>query len=490
MTRGKIDLIITGTGRCGTGYVAQLLSSAGFPCGHEAIFTWPGLDFAKAQLEAQPFLRGDASWLAAAHLDNDILSEAKVVHLVRHPQRVIESCLRANPGRTPPYLRYLEKHCPEVARYESVLDKAAARYIYWNELIEQATENRESLFYKIEYGITPLLSWMYDQQLLDESKVDESKLFSDTAYNHKAGPTKKAYLEDMSPELREPLLEICERYGYLWEEDKKPRFTPTVKRAPSVMIATPVAGSPSWAYVDSLMSLDISGIQIRMARVGAPGKPLPIAMARTLLVQELLTTDFEYILMVDLDAQLHPGTIKRLLSWDVPIIGALAFLKECPVMPAWDLLSKVDRESFDPNRVSVRHLFAIDRTREWLEAHPEMIVDEAAILSDRPSDALVKLDGGHVGAHCLLVHRDVFDQVPPPWFQGTNDLARFGTGEDVFFVRRVQERGFEAYIDLSVQAGHLNGETSIGARSFMAWDALTDWEKTVAVSGGVEWARK
>jgi hypothetical protein len=43
-------VLITGTGRCGTGWMARALTAAGAPCGHEAAFTARG--------------HGDCDWVA------------------------------------------------------------------------------------------------------------------------------------------------------------------------------------------------------------------------------------------------------------------------------------------------------------------------------------------------------------------------------------------------------------------------------------------
>ena len=37
----KLDFLVTGTGRCGTVYMAELLTSLGIPCGHESLFQMP-----------------------------------------------------------------------------------------------------------------------------------------------------------------------------------------------------------------------------------------------------------------------------------------------------------------------------------------------------------------------------------------------------------------------------------------------------------------
>lgn len=83
--------LITGTGRCGTGYVAQLLTEAGYPCGHEVqcgIENWTEFD--------GPRDAHESSWLALHWLMNQHadMVEYQVLHVIRRPDAVIESLHR------------------------------------------------------------------------------------------------------------------------------------------------------------------------------------------------------------------------------------------------------------------------------------------------------------------------------------------------------------------------------------------------------------
>ena len=78
-----IELLVTGTGRCGTGYVSKLLTASGIPCGHEEVYTPLGI-------QNRPELVADASWCAVPFLKD---FQGRIVHLVRHPLAVIRSFL-------------------------------------------------------------------------------------------------------------------------------------------------------------------------------------------------------------------------------------------------------------------------------------------------------------------------------------------------------------------------------------------------------------
>ena len=89
----KLQYVVTGTGRCGTVFLANLLTSVAIPCGHESIFTNWGIEEARARLEGQaPIwisaisraacgdwlpdadIAADSSYMAAPFLDDDLLN--------------------------------------------------------------------------------------------------------------------------------------------------------------------------------------------------------------------------------------------------------------------------------------------------------------------------------------------------------------------------------------------------------------------------------
>lgn len=77
---GVPRFVIVGSGRCGTGWIAQVLAAAGIRCGHEGWFN--PLDQRADDLD------GDASWCAIPHLDT---FDGLVWHQTRHPLAVIAS---------------------------------------------------------------------------------------------------------------------------------------------------------------------------------------------------------------------------------------------------------------------------------------------------------------------------------------------------------------------------------------------------------------
>lgn len=77
---------IVGPARSGTAYIAEVLTAAGVPTGHEDMFGKYGFD-------ARPELRGDSSWLAVPFLE-DIPAVCPIVFQTRDPVKVVESNFR------------------------------------------------------------------------------------------------------------------------------------------------------------------------------------------------------------------------------------------------------------------------------------------------------------------------------------------------------------------------------------------------------------
>lgn len=213
-------LLVTGTGRCGTGFTAHVLNSVrkGM-CSHEGVFTLKGWQHALELLEkrrAYPNwkLQADSSWLAVPYLQRPELFNMTAVHLVRHPKNTIESIVKemrwAMTLPRAPFMEYGEEHFPEIKQHEDdIVNHAAAWYITFN----REAECRGDIRHKVEDG---------PQVMLDRLGIDYDgkELFSKTDYNTRSWiEHTEVGLEDISEQLKEPLLEMAKRYGYKWTDD-------------------------------------------------------------------------------------------------------------------------------------------------------------------------------------------------------------------------------------------------------------------------------
>lgn len=166
----KLKYLIVGTGRSGTVFMARLLTSLGIPCGHESVFNIEGLERARRILEgyAAPTLsytstvswsngkkhedfdwladvsaiEADSSYMSAPFLNDVILAQTKIIHVVRDPSKVVHSfCHHID------YFRYSEpktlweffiyQQLPELKCDMAQYERAALFYVLWNELIEK-----------------------------------------------------------------------------------------------------------------------------------------------------------------------------------------------------------------------------------------------------------------------------------------------------------------------------------------------------------------
>lgn len=208
-------LLATGTGRCGTGYFAQVVSSVGVKCSHEGVFQPDPLEGTMeklaVRLDPQNTWWGweaESSWMAAPFLNLPVLRDIKVVHLIRHPKAVIDSQMRikAFDGGHPKYRDFQVRYLPELDDLPP-FHQAAHYYVKWNEMIEPWAEFRHRV------DRDSILS------LLDKLGIDwrEKDVYSNTRYNSRRGwGNSDVDLESLPEPLRTELQRMTEGYGYEW----------------------------------------------------------------------------------------------------------------------------------------------------------------------------------------------------------------------------------------------------------------------------------
>lgn len=233
----------------------------------------------------------------------------------------------------------------------------------------------------------------------------------------------------------------------------------------SVMIGVPILGDPPWPFVESLLGLRAPN-GFRFVRRG----PAPVDIARNQLVVAFLKSGDSHLLMVDSDAVLHPATLERLLSWDVPVVSALAFMRRGPLLPT---VYKEQRPD-DPEAFQTRLL----EVHTWLARYPQMLKSTPVVLDPRPDDALYEVDRS--GCHCVLIRRDVLLSIQAPWFV-RDEL--YNAKEDFNFYRLVQEAGYPVYVDLSCMAAHLYGDRPLAALDHLVWDASSEYSAPTTSQG-------
>jgi hypothetical protein len=167
--------VVTGCARSATTYTAQLLSAAGAPCTHEAVF-----GPRTARFSGWGAASGDSSWLAVPFLE-ELPAETVVVHQLREPRRAIDALVRfqlfstsgSGLGRSARALMrhlrgggvraftraldprrrlargvrlrgdfssFLQQHCAEAFLEPNDVARATRHWIVWNDRIERASK--------------------------------------------------------------------------------------------------------------------------------------------------------------------------------------------------------------------------------------------------------------------------------------------------------------------------------------------------------------
>lgn len=229
-----LKFIITGTGRCGTLYMANLFTSMGFPCSHEAVFTPKGIDWAKEVLSGKqprtsskisegkrciPFGKNvdfvaESSYLAAPFIGE---FDAKVIHVVRHPTKVVASLVgdgfRNFVNKLPTdqidfpdhleYEKFMYQNMPELSGDMTQLDRGCLFYVGWNEMIERS--GKVELFHRVEDDVEDIKKLL---GFVGESYYDNRKC------NTVKERRKWSISEIADSGIRKRFEDIAERYGY------------------------------------------------------------------------------------------------------------------------------------------------------------------------------------------------------------------------------------------------------------------------------------
>ena len=224
----RLKYLITGCGRSGTVYMARLLTSVGIPCGHEAIFDQYGLDYARKRLsgelpiqtswvsrsvekngrriEGEQWLYGEvqaeSSYMAAPFLGSDILTDTKIIHVIRDPVKVVNSfCNYLNyfgKGAND-YESFIYEYLPRLKESMPQYDRAALYWIRWNEMVAA------DLVHRVEDGPQEVLGFL---GVIGPCYNDE------TANTFRKSSERFAVSKIESDVIRDEFVAVGRRYGY------------------------------------------------------------------------------------------------------------------------------------------------------------------------------------------------------------------------------------------------------------------------------------
>lgn len=245
-----LKLIITGTGRCGTTFMAKLITSMGINCGHESVFDYSNDDVIKeriknkekrvlsliSQIDQQKWIdpktiEADASYMAAPCLDWPELSETKIIHVVRNPLNVIRSFLidfkyfaHNHPDKSNPFneLEFEEKiwrYLPKLSQINNALERVCYFYCEWNRMIEKKSTGKKIIRIKIEkdntYEILDFLNLPLKENLYNKKNENTFLNVVDPKIKDKIPLDRKVFLSDIPEgEIKNNFIKIMKEYGY------------------------------------------------------------------------------------------------------------------------------------------------------------------------------------------------------------------------------------------------------------------------------------
>lgn len=146
----------------------------------------------------------------------------------------------------------------------------------------------------------------------------------------------------------------------------------------------------------------------------------PLEEMRNNIVRNAKTAACSHLLMMDTDQVYPPDTIKRMLSHNLPVVGALVFRRYPP---------------FDPLMLKGQ-LNGYQTIDSW------------------EPGSLVEVDA--TGTGCILYNMEVFDKIPEPWFKFRMDENEHQIGEDIGFCSELRNAGYKIYVDTAVEVDHLS----------------------------------
>jgi hypothetical protein len=158
--------------------------------------------------------------------------------------------------------------------------------------------------------------------------------------------------------------------------------------------------------------MDIKGFQFI-------NDPRPLDHARNLQVKRFLDSDCTHLFTVDSDCVPPTNTIQKLEAFNLPIIAS-------------------PHPTIIDNEIG---LMVVDKVNGGYRQH-------------QPCTGLQKCDA--VGGSGLLIKREVFEKMKPPYFSFMYDEEGYlSQGEDFYFCQKAKANGYEIYAYCDLVQNHI-----------------------------------
>lgn len=192
------------------------------------------------------------------------------------------------------------------------------------------------------------------------------------------------------------------------------------------MIAVPNLGQMDTRLVMKLLRWSIMPQNWEQVTIIAPIGHIPHDSARNYCVEQFLATDDTHLLFLDDDVVPPVDALEKLLAANVPVISGL-----------------YPSEFFDNES-------GVIRTRQNVFAN----LRDDGELEEAKGKGVQEIKS--CGGGCLLIRRDVLEQLEAPWFKFLyDDTGKMNKGEDVYFGMKLAEAGIPLYAHFEVQCNHV-----------------------------------
>lgn len=155
----------------------------------------------------------------------------------------------------------------------------------------------------------------------------------------------------------------------------------------------------------------------------------------------------EWLLMLDSDMD-HPLDCGiRMAKYRKPIVGALYFQRG-PTTHTPFVFKTIAPRKDAYGRPTLLWAPMNKVVYEYLQMNGIPMRDGGMSINNSVGEHLIECDA--VATGCILIHRDVLEDMPKPIFEYRNH----GNSEDLTFCKEAKERGWSVYCDLSTICGH------------------------------------
>lgn len=167
----------------------------------------------------------------------------------------------------------------------------------------------------------------------------------------------------------------------------------------------------------------------------------PLDDSRNSTVRELMKCNPDYIFFMDSDMLFAPETLLELLKQDKDIITGVYCQKQPPHNPVLRMYDSETKHYESGWTYPIGRLFTVDAC----------------------------------GAGCLLVKREVFQDLKKPYFKWDSES---GLSEDIYFCRKAKKAGYDIWVHGGLNCGHFTDLHSITPVDFIKhYQALEQMKK-------------